>query len=106
MTIPVGLAQAQARLAQAAIAQATTAEVRQVLGINMSEDSVHIQVTVSGDLATGKSTVLMLMAQYLNSLGYTVGLPTNLRGLQVNPELIDEEQCKNTIIKFKEVISE
>ena len=106
MTIPVGLAQAQARLAQAVIAQATTAEVRQVLGINKSEDSVHIQVTVSGDLATGKSTVLMLMAQYLNSLGYTVGLPTNLRGLQVNPELIDEEQCKNTIIKFKEVISE
>ena len=81
-------------------------EDHQVHGINMSEDNVQIQVIVSGELATGKSTVLMLMAQYLNSLGYTVGLPTNLRGLQVNPELIDEKQCKNTIIKFKEVISE
>ena len=104
MTTPVGLA--LAHLAQVAIAQATTVGVRQVLGINMSDDRVQIQVTVSGELATGKSTVLMLMAQYLNSIGYTVGLPTNLRGLQVNPELIDEEQCKNTIIKFKEVISE
>jgi Tfp pilus assembly pilus retraction ATPase PilT len=63
----------------------------------------ELEISIAGNTASGKSTVLVLVAQYLNSLGYTVGVPKHLIGLGVNVDLLREQQCKSTLIKLREL---
>lgn len=66
--------------------------------------SKEIEIRISGDTSSGKSTVLVLIAQYLNSLGYTIGIPQHLVGLSVNVELLREDHCQSTLVKLREFI--
>lgn len=67
----------------------------------MSDPDLRIEVI--GDECSGKSTVLVICADYLASLGYTVVVPRHLRGLHINLDVLTEPRRNKTIV-FSEIL--
>ena len=61
-----------------------------------------LRVGIEGETGSGKSTVLLLLAQYLSTLGYTVEIPNHLVGLGVNTEVLHRPTSEQTLAVFTE----
>ena len=64
--------------------------------------SDSLTIRISGPLASGKSTVLVLLADTLRGLGYKVEIPKHLEGLHVNTDLLYAGKTENTEVCFIE----
>lgn len=62
----------------------------------------ELSIAISGENNTGKSTVLVVLAQKMAELGYQVSVPDHVVGLNVNESALSPSTCQETHLTFVE----